>query len=168
MDLLFYADLPFYNYETGYELIYQENKAYNCSLAARVLDKVIIAPGETFSFWNAVRDANRKVPYKNGYTLSDRKLQLLPGGGLCQMSSFLYWLFMHTPLTVTEQHTHGIDLHRNTPGIPQGIDAAVAEGRLDLKVKNNTAYTFQIQISVDKYHMRGKVLSDAKLRTAAG
>lgn len=55
-----------------------------------------------------------------------------------------------TPLTVTEQHTHGIDLHRNTPGIPQGIDAAVAEGRLDLKVKNNTAYTFQIQISVDK------------------
>lgn len=49
-----------------------------------------------------------------------------------------------TPLTVTEQHTHGIDLQRNTPGIPQGIDAAVAEGRLDLKVKNNTAYTFQI------------------------
>ena len=25
-----------------------------------------------------------------------------------------------------------------------------------------------IQISVDKYHMRGKVLSDAKLRTATG
>ena len=39
-----------------------------------------------------------------------------------------------TPLTVTEQHTHGIDLHRNTPGIPQGIDATVAEGWLDLKV----------------------------------
>lgn len=165
---LFYADWPLYNYETGYELIYQENKAYNCRLAARVLDKVIIAPGETFSFWNAVRDANREVPYKDGYTLSDGKLQLLPGGGLCQMSSFLYWLFLHTPLTVTEQHTHGIDLHRNTPGIPQGIDAAVAEGWLDLKVKNNTAYTFQIQISVDKYHMRGKVLSDAKLRTATG
>ena len=31
------------------------------------------------------------------------------------------------------------------------FDAAVAEGWLDLKVKNNTAYTFQIQISVDKY-----------------
>lgn len=46
---LFCADWPLYNYETGYELIYQENKAYNCSLAARVLDKVIIAPGETFS-----------------------------------------------------------------------------------------------------------------------
>ena len=38
---LFYADWPLYNYETGYELIYQENKAYNCRLAARVLDKVM-------------------------------------------------------------------------------------------------------------------------------
>ena len=58
------------------------------------------------------------------------------------------------------------DCHPNN--FIKAIDAAVAEGRLDLKVKNNTAYTFQIQISVDKYHMRGKVLSDAKLRTAAG
>ena len=70
----------------------------------------------------------------------------------------------HTPLTVTEQHTHGIDFTAIRPAFPKEL----AEGRLDLKVKNNTAYTFQIQISVDKYHMRGKVLSDAKLRTAAG
>ena len=48
-----------------------------------------------------------------------------------------------TPLTVTEQHTHGIDLHRNTPGIPQGIDAAVAEGRLDLKVKTTSPTHFK-------------------------
>ena len=48
-----------------------------------------------------------------------------------------------TPLTVTEQHTHGIDLHRNTPGIPQGIDAAVAEGRLDLKVKTTPPTHFK-------------------------
>ena len=48
-----------------------------------------------------------------------------------------------TPLTVTEQHTYGIDLHRNTPGIPQGIDAAVAEGRLDLKVKTTPSTHFK-------------------------
>ena len=48
-----------------------------------------------------------------------------------------------TPLTVTEQHTHGIDLHRNTTGIPQGIDAAVAEGRLDLKVKTTPPTHFK-------------------------
>lgn len=161
---LFRASWPLYNYKTGYELAYQENKAYNCKLAAKVLDRLMIAPGETFSFWNAVRGADQETAYKNGYVLSDGRLQLLPGGGLCQMSSFLYWLFLHTPLTITEQHTHGIDLHLNMPGIPQGIDAAVAEGWLDLKVKNNTAHTFQLLVAVDSHNMSGTVLSDTRLR----
>lgn len=77
---LFHASWPLYNYKTGYELTYQENKAYNCKLAAKVLDRLIIAPGETFSFWNAVRGADRETAYKNGYVLSDGRLQLLPGG----------------------------------------------------------------------------------------
>ena len=161
---LFRASWPLYNYKTGYELAYQENKAYNCKLAAKVLDRLMIVPGETFSFWNAVRGADQEMAYKNGYVLSDGRLQLLPGGGLCQMSSFLYWLFLHTPLTITEQHTHGVDLHLNMPGIPQGIDAAVAEGWLDLKVKNNTAHTFQLLVAVDSHNMSGTVLSDTRLR----
>ena len=39
---LFRASWPLYNYKTGYELAYQENKAYNCKLAAKVLDKLIV------------------------------------------------------------------------------------------------------------------------------
>ena len=81
------------------------------------------------------------------------------------MSSFLYWLFLHTPLTITEQHIHGIDLHLNMPGIPQGIDAAVAEGWLDLKVRNDTAHTFQLLVAVDSHNMSGTVLSDTRLRS---
>jgi vancomycin resistance protein VanW len=51
------------------------------------------------------------------------------------------------------------------PGIPQGIDAAVAEGWLDLKVRNDTAHTFQLLVSVDSHSMKGVVLSDTKLRS---
>ena len=129
-----------------------------------MLDRLMIAPGETFFFWNAMRGADQEMAYKNGDVLSDGRLQLLPGGGLCQMSSFLYWLFLHTPLTITEQHTYGVDLHLNMPGIPQGIDAAVAEGWLDLKTKNNTAHTFQLLVAVDSHNMSGTVLSDTRLR----
>ena len=161
---LFRASWPLYNYKTGYELAYQENKAYNCKLAAKVLDKLIIAPGETFSFWNAVRGADQETAYKNGYVLSDGRLQLLPGGGLCQMSSFLYWLFLHTPLTIAEQHNHGIDLHLGAPGIPKEADTAVAEGWLDLKVRNDTAHTFQITVSVGGGMMTGAILADTSLR----
>ena len=161
---MFRASWPLYDFKTGYEMAYQENKAYNCRMAAKKLDGLVIAPGETFSFWNCVRFYKHRCAYKDGFVFSDGRLQLLPGGGLCQMSSFLYWLFLHTPLTITEQHTHGIDLHLNMPGIPQGIDAAVAEGWLDLKVKNNTAHTFQLLVAVDSHNMSGTVLSDTRLR----
>ena len=106
----------------------------------------------------------RKQPIKMGMFCLTGGSSFCRGGGLCQMSSFLYWLFLHTPLTITEQHTHGIDLHLNMPGIPQGIDAAVSEGWLDLTVKNNTAHTFQLLVAVDSHNMSGMVLSDTRLR----
>lgn len=157
---LFWTSWPLYSFKTGYEMLYQENKAYNCRLAAKELNGLVIAPGETFSFWNSVRHADRERSYREGYVLSDGELQLSPGGGLCQMSSFLFWLFQHTPLTVTEHHSHGRDLHLEAPGIPRGVDTAVAEGWLDLKVKNDTPYTFQLLVSVGGGRMSGAVLSD--------
>ena len=161
---LFRASWPLYSFKTGYEMLYQENKAYNCRLAAKELNGLIIAPGETFSFWNSIRYAEREKSYKDGYAFSDGKLQLSPGGGLCQMSSFLYWLFLHTPLTITEQHSHGVDLHLGAPEIPKGVDTAVAEGWLDLKVKNNTLHTFQLLVSVGNGNMTRMILADNELR----
>ena len=80
------------------------------------------------------------------------------------MSSFLYWLFLHTPLTITEQHSHGVDLHLGAPEIPKGVDTAVAEGWLDLKVKNNTLQTYQLLVSVGNGNMTGMILADNELR----
>ncbi len=158
---LFRDSWPVYHKETGYDPVYQENKAHNCALAARAIDSLLIAPGETFSFWNTVRFADRRTPYKKGFVLADGELQFLYGGGLCQISGFLYWLFLHTPLTVTERHRHGKELHLTAPEIPRGVDAAVAEGWLDLKVQNDTPYTFQIQIAVEDDRLTGAVLADA-------
>ncbi len=161
---MFRASWPLYDFKTGYEMAYQENKAYNCRMAAKKLDGLVIAPGETFSFWNCVRFYKHRCAYKDGFVFSDGRLQLLPGGGLCQMSSFLYWLFLHTPLTIAEQHTHGTDLHLTAPGIPKEADTAVAEGWLDLKVRNDTAHTFQITVSVGGGMLTGAILADASLR----
>ena len=47
---LFHASWPLYNYKTGYELTYQENKAYNCKLAAKVLDNLSSPPAKHFPF----------------------------------------------------------------------------------------------------------------------
>ncbi|HCI0951806.1 TPA: VanW family protein [Enterococcus faecium] len=49
--LLFETDCALYNHNTGFDMIYQENKVFNLKLAAKTLNGLLIRPGETFSFW---------------------------------------------------------------------------------------------------------------------
>ncbi len=158
---LFETSCPMYNSDTGFDMVYQENKVFNLKLAAKTLDKLIIRPGETFSFWKLVRYADKHTPYKDGLVVSNGKLQTLPGGGLCQMSNLLFWVFLHTPLTIVERHGHRIkDFPEPPSDAPIGVDATVSEGWLDLKVKNETDHTFQIVISFDEKNIKGCVLTD--------
>lgn len=164
---LFETTCPMYNYETGFDMVYQENKVFNLKLAAKTLNNLIIRPGETFSFWKSVRYADRDTPYKDGLVVANGKLQASPGGGLCQMSNLLFWLFLHTPLTITERHGHMVKDFPDPPSdAPIGIDAAISEGWLDLKVRNNTDCTFQIVISFDENNIHGSILADIEPTTA--
>ena len=56
----------------------QENKAVNLSLAAPCIDRVLIRPGETFSFWMLVRGADRKQRYLDGLNLETGGRSLSP------------------------------------------------------------------------------------------
>ena len=163
---LFETTCPMYNHETGFDMKYQENKVFNLKLAAKTLNNLIICPGETFSFWRLVRYADKDTPYKDGLVVADGKLQTLPGGGLCQISNLLFWLFLHTPLTIIERHGHMIKDFPDPPSdAPIGVDATVSEGWLDLKVKNNTDRTFQIVISFDESNIEGCILTDIEPTT---
>lgn len=158
---LFCARSLLYNSETGFDMVYQENKVFNLKLAAAVLNKVVIRPHETFSFWKLVRYADRKTPFKDGLIVVDGELKTASGGGLCQMSNVLFWLFLHTPLTVVERHAHAVKHFPDPPnGLPAGVDAAVSEGWLDLKVRNDTEYTFQLLFVFDGEYLTGTVLTD--------
>ena len=158
---LFKTSCPLYNRETGFDMVYQENKVFNLKLAAATLDRVVIRPDETFSFWKLVRYADRNIPYKDGLTVIDGKLTTASGGGMCQMSNLLFWMFLHTPLTVVERHGHAVkDFPEPPSDAPMGVDATVSEGWLDLKVRNETKASFQIGIAFDEEHIIGCLLTD--------
>lgn len=160
--LLFETSCPLYNRETGFDMVYQENKVFNLKLASAVLDKIVIRPGETFSFWKLVHNADRETPYKEGLIVVNGKLTTTPGGGMCQMSNILFWMFLHTPLTIVERHGHEVkDFPEPPSDAPMGVDATVAEGWLDLKVKNETDMCYQISITFDEEHIIGRILTDS-------
>ncbi len=158
---LFETSCPLYNRETGFDMVYQENKVFNLKLAAATLDRVVIRPNETFSFWKLVRYADRNVSYKDGLTVIDGKLTTAPGGGMCQMSNLLFWMFLHSPLTIVERHGHDVkDFPEPPSDAPMGVDATVSEGWLDLKAKNETEMSFQISIAFNEDHIIGRLLTD--------
>jgi len=152
------------NENSGFDLKYQYNKVYNLKLAAKTINRIIIKPHETFSFWRLAKSADKHVPYKNGLNFVEGKIVGDYGGGLCQLSNMLFWLFLHTPLTITERHGHTVlSFPSTTEELPCGIDATIYEGWLDLKVKNETENTFQIKISFDEQYMYGSIFSNKPL-----
>ncbi|MBD5471284.1 MAG: glycopeptide resistance accessory protein VanW [Lachnospiraceae bacterium] len=148
------------NENSGFDMQYQINKVHNLKLAAKTINKVIIAPNDTFSFWQLVRRADRHEKYKDGLELVNGSIVGSYGGGLCQLSNMLFWLFLHTPMRIVERHGHGIEsFPSTTEDLPCGTDATIYEGWLDLKVRNDTDNTFQIEISFDDSFMYGRILS---------
>jgi len=149
------------NENSGFDMRYQLGKIHNLQLAAKTVEHIIIFPGETFSFWQLVRFADQCQPYKVGLTSMDGKIVGAYGGGLCQLSNMLFWMFLHTPLTIVERHGHAIEAFPSTTQeLPQGTDATVSEGWQDLKVKNNTREKYQIEISFDDIFMYGRILAN--------
>lgn len=157
---VFEASSLMLNENSGFDMKYQVNKVHNLKLAAKTVNQVVIAPGETFSFWQLVRWADRYEKYKDGLNFVDGKIVGSYGGGLCQLSNLLFWLFLHTPLRIVERHGHSVlSISAAEDDLPCGIDATVNEGWLDLKLRNDSGNTFQVEISFDDRYMYGRILS---------
>jgi vancomycin resistance protein VanW len=148
------------NQNTGFDMKYQENKVFNLRLAAEPINGIVIRPQESFSFWQLVKKV-RRAAFKEGLSAEYGKLVTVKGGGLCHLSNFLFWMFLHTPLTIQERHPHHTkDFPSPDKSEPDGVDATVSEGWLDLKVRNQTALTLQISLNFDGPFMYGRILAN--------
>ncbi|MDW7651615.1 MAG: VanW family protein [Bacillota bacterium] len=133
----------------------QHNKATNLRLAAGRLNGVL-RPGETFSFWRLVGKPTAKKGYLPGMVLCEGAFYPGTGGGLCQLANLIYWLAIHTPLTVTERWRHNYDVFPDSDRTqPFGSGATVAYNYIDLQVRNMTNTAFQLQIWLDGEHLFG-------------
>lgn len=149
------------NQDSGFPVEYQYNKVHNLKLAARKIHGLLIQPGETFSFCLAIRDADKDELYRDGLSLVNGEIKGEYGGGLCQFSNVLYWAFLHTELTVVERHGHGTEAIPPTEADALvGVDATVAEGWLDLKVRNDTKRVYQLAVAFDEKYITIKILAD--------
>lgn len=135
----------------------QYNKITNLRLAVAKLDGLVIRPGETFSYWRSIGKPTRRKGYLEGMILQSGTFRSGTGGGLCQLSNLVYWMTLHTPLTVTERHRHSYDVFPDEQRTqPFGSGATCAYNYLDLQLRNDTGHAYQLKLHLDETHLHGQ------------
>jgi len=121
-------------------------RIHNVILAASRLNGMLIKPGETFSFNNAVGDISAATGYQSAYIIKEGKTVLGDGGGVCQVSTTLFRAALNAGLPIIERHAHAYRVHYyEEGGFKAGMDATVYSPSYDLKFKNNTSSYILIQ-----------------------
>jgi len=144
------------------DMYLQENKVKNLRLAVEKLDGVVLRPGETFSYWKCIGNPTRRKGYVEGMLLKNGRVTAAVGGGLCQLSNLIYWMTLHTPLTVTERHRHGYDVFPDSNRTqPFGSGATCFYNYLDLMIRNDTPNTYRLHLHVGEKALEGAWYSDA-------
>lgn len=130
------------------------NRQQNLNITCNKINNTIINDGETFSFYNIVGKATKEKGYKEADIYQNGKTVKGIGGGNCQVSSTIYNAALEAEgLEVTERHDHG----KPVPYVPEGKDAAVSFGSLDLKFVNHTGSKIKISSSCDENNVYVKI-----------
>lgn len=141
----------------------QRQKITNLKMAVKEINNLVIKPGEVFSFWYLVGLPKKSRGYVGGMLLSNGQVIEGVGGGLCQLSNLLYWLFLHSPVKVVERHHHSMDVFPDSGRIlPFGSGATVFYNYVDLRIKNTSKKTLQLNLWLTDTLLKGQILSDKK------
>ena len=142
----------------------QRRKVTNLRLATARIDGLVIPPGREFSFWHTVGAPTPARGFVKGMLLSEGEIVEGYGGGLCQLSNLLYWLFLHTPLTVTERFHHALDVFPDSGRVlPFGSGATILYNYIDLRARNTTDAPLQLKVWLTDKHLKGQVLSPERI-----
>ena len=128
------------------------NRNTNLKLACKAINGKLIRPGETFSYNAALGERTEKKGYKPAGAYVAGKTVQTVGGGICQVSSTLYYACLKADLQIVERTAHGYTVSY----MPYGMDATVSWGSLDYKFKNNTEYPIRIEawVSGGQVHVK--------------
>jgi len=138
------------------DMYLQYNKITNLRIAVAKINGTIIHPGETFSYWKLIGKPTKRKGYLKGMILKSGSFKAGVGGGLCQLSNLIYWMAIHTPLTVIERHRHGFDVFPDADRTqPFGSGATCFYNYGDLMIRNDTGQPFKLMLEVGENDLKG-------------
>ncbi len=123
----------------------------NIGVGMDILNGILLAPGEEFSFNKNIGEIDARNGFVEGYAIIQNRTQLEFGGGICQDSTTIFRAAFWAGLPITERwgHTFYIswyDKYALGPlGSGPGMDATIFTGGPDLRFVNDTGNWLLIQ-----------------------
>lgn len=137
---------------------FEDSEAYrvtNILAGMRLLHGILLAPGDEFSFNEAIGSIGAENGFVQGYAIVNERTQLEWGGGICQDSTTMFRAAFWAGLPITERwnHSHYISWYDRFGygdyGNGPGIDATIFLGGPDLRFVNDTDGWILIQTYAD-------------------
>ena len=122
------------------------NRWHNVDLACQRVNGTILLPGEVFSYNELCGPYSQAGGYLKAGAYVSGTTQDTWAGGICQLSSTIYYTTLKANLETVERTKHKYDVGY----LPSGMDATVYSDTLDFKFKNNTDYPIKIETTLTK------------------
>ena len=146
------------------DMYLQYNKITNLRLAIEQLDGSIIKPNQRFSIWQKVGRPSKKRGFLEGLSLHNGQVGKDIGGGLCQLGNLIYWMVLHSDLTIIERWRHSFDVFPDVNRtIPFACGATLAYNYIDLQLLNKTNTTYRLNLWLDDEYLHGELLANTPL-----
>jgi vancomycin resistance protein YoaR len=122
----------------GYTTYYggDANRVHNVQLVAHLVDRHLIAPGETFSFNQTTGERTADKGFREAPVIINGELKTGLGGGVCQVSTTVFNAAYEAGLPITARTNHALYISH----YPQGRDATVNYPDIDLRFINDTGH----------------------------
>jgi len=122
------------------ELTSSANRNTNIGLAANAINGTVLNPGEQFSFNDVVGQRTEAKGYTAAGAYANGQSVTEVGGGICQVSSTIYYCVLMSNLEVVTRLPHMFTVSY----LPLGMDATVSWGGPEFVFQNNTDYPIKI------------------------
>lgn len=120
-----------------------KNRNINLSVACKSINGVILYPGDSFSYNKTLGPRNAENGYKPGPSYAGNQTVYTYGGGICQVSSALYYCTLVADLEIVTRENHSFVQDY----VPLGVDAVVSWGTLDFVFRNDSDRPIRIEAS---------------------
>ena len=124
------------------------NRDHNIQNAIGKLSLITLKPNQEFSFLESIGDISKETGYKDSLVITKKGFVSQAGGGVCQVSSTLYYAALNAGFDILERYNHSKAISYYAQAFDYGLDATIYPGQKDLRFKNS----FDFEITLFSYY----------------